>query len=82
MLARNRTTMISLNYFLRLGSSNHYLHSNVLYQYNVAQFTIHICGLGNTGVSFYTFLKTLRLVLNMKKSNNHPEQFRKCTFLK
>lgn len=51
--------MISLNDFPRLGSSKHHLHSNVLYKYNVAQFTIHICGLGNTGVSFYTFLKTL-----------------------
>lgn len=59
MLTKNSTTMISLNDLPRLGNSNHYLHSTVLYKHNVAQFTIHICGLRNTGVSFYTFLKTL-----------------------
>lgn len=69
-LTKNSATVISLNDFPRLGSSYLeapgvyiaiYKHSNVLYKYNVAWFTIHICGLGNTGASFYTFLKTMHL---------------------
>lgn len=88
MLTKNSATVISLNDFPRLGSSYLeapglyiaiYKHSNVLCKYNVAWLTIHICGLGNTGASFYTSWKQC---ICFEFEGIKHEQYEKRKFLK